>query len=51
MSAKDGSYTLPVLPGPGHLLVKGPTPDFQAEVFGEEESGWGEESGTGRRKS
>ena len=24
---------------------------FQAEVFGEEESGWGEESGTGRRKS
>ena len=24
---------------------------FQAEVFGEGESGWGEESGTGRRKS
>jgi hypothetical protein len=28
VSGKDGSFQLPVLPGPGHLLVCGPTPDY-----------------------
>jgi RNA polymerase sigma factor (sigma-70 family) len=28
VSDKDGTFQLPVLPGPGHLLVCGPTPDY-----------------------
>jgi hypothetical protein len=28
VSADDGTFALPVLPGPGHLLVNGPTPDY-----------------------
>jgi RNA polymerase sigma factor (sigma-70 family) len=33
-TAKDGTYTLNVLPGPGHLLVKGPRPDYVLQEFG-----------------
>ncbi len=28
VSGGDGSFQIPALPGPGHLLVKGPSPDF-----------------------
>jgi RNA polymerase sigma factor (sigma-70 family) len=28
VSGPGGEFTIPVLPGPGHLLINGPTPDF-----------------------
>ncbi|MBI1914275.1 MAG: sigma-70 family RNA polymerase sigma factor [Planctomycetes bacterium] len=41
LSEPDGSFRLPVLPGPGHVLLKGPTGDFvQVETTaGELDSG------------
>src|SRR5262249_33050050 len=37
----DGSFQLALLPGPGHLLVRGPTPDYLhvATCFHEREAG------------
>jgi len=34
LTAADGSYTLAVPPGPAHLLVTAPTPDYIAEPVG-----------------
>jgi RNA polymerase sigma factor (sigma-70 family) len=34
LSGKDGTFRLPVLPGPGHLLVNGPTPDYLKTEIG-----------------
>jgi hypothetical protein len=32
----DGSFTIAVLPGPGHLMIQGPTPDFIRQEIGYE---------------
>jgi hypothetical protein len=35
-TAADGTFQLAVLPGPGHLLAKGPTPDFRLHEIGQQ---------------
>jgi RNA polymerase sigma factor (sigma-70 family) len=37
LTAADGSYALAVPPGPAHLLLTGPTPDYLAEPVGSAE--------------
>src|SRR5262249_31332447 len=34
LSGEDGAFAIPVLPGPGHLLVTGPTPDYIHKEIG-----------------
>jgi RNA polymerase sigma factor (sigma-70 family) len=45
VSDADGTFALPVLPGPGHLLVNGPTPDYLHAQTTERKLSRGEDGG------
>jgi RNA polymerase sigma factor (sigma-70 family) len=47
-SAADGSFQLAVPPGPGHLIVTGPTKDFVYQTVSREQLRAGKEGGTAR---
>jgi RNA polymerase sigma factor (sigma-70 family) len=46
VSGKDGVFRIAVLPGPGHLLVSGPTADYIHREVGENEIQSGKPGGT-----
>jgi RNA polymerase sigma factor (sigma-70 family) len=45
VSGDDGTFDLCVLPGPGHLLVRGPTPDYVFQEIAERKLLSGKEGG------
>jgi RNA polymerase sigma factor (sigma-70 family) len=45
-SGPDGTFALAVVPGPGHLLVQGPTPDYVHQEVGSAEIEAGRPGGT-----
>ncbi len=45
-SGPDGSFRMAVPPGPGHLLVNGPVPDYIPQPVGENELHFGKPGGT-----
>jgi RNA polymerase sigma factor (sigma-70 family) len=46
VSADDGTFDICVLPGPGHLLIHGPTPDYLFSEIGSQKIERGKEGGT-----
>jgi RNA polymerase sigma factor (sigma-70 family) len=46
VSGPDGSFTLAVLPGSGHLLIRGPTPDYLRQEVGTYQLSNGRPGGT-----
>jgi RNA polymerase sigma factor (sigma-70 family) len=45
-TAADGTFRLVVLPGPGHLLIKGPSPYFVHRELSDQELSFGRPGGT-----
>jgi RNA polymerase sigma factor (sigma-70 family) len=46
VSDEDGKFTIGVLPGPGHLLIHGPTPDYVLSEIGQRKLYEGKDGGT-----
>jgi hypothetical protein len=45
VSGEDGTFTIGVLPGPGHLLIHGPTPDYVLSEIGQRKVYEGKDGG------